>query len=1213
MPSVVSSQHSRQDNQDSDNSNTETPDTPSAPRVSLGRNSKLTIASKRPLAGEEQNGTIKEHTATTSRSKRRKLTPDSDTNDSPGDNNDEGSNPATPGEDGSARNEGGEEDDDDGDEYASRNKEVIIPVAEDYDSDDSEIGMADSLDKMRKNFEEIPHARGAIVRVYMENFVTYNKVTFEPGPSLNMVIGPNGTGKSTLVCAICLGLGFGPEHLGRAKDIAEFVKNGNDKAIIEIELKGSPTDEVNPTVRRMITRDGSTRYWIDGKEQPHRAVKQLMKLLNIQIDNLCQFLPQDRVVEFAALGPVPLLRATQRAAAPPEVLEDHDELKRLRASEVGLEIGLDHDRQSINTMEARQRNLERDVARLRERQTLQEHIKLLEKSIPFVEFQDIKKHRADVKQQYNACLAQLEGIRKEQEPQTKQIEQVENQLKGIKAWLEDEKRDLTSLENELRHDRERVSGLKEEEAKAEFDLDILINSEKERKAKIEKSKEQIARHERALADDPGKLDVSELNGKINEINGELRASRSELSAGRNSLEPLQTRREERRSEIGQIDQWILRMNNIAEQRMEALRKVSPESFTVFTWLQGNKNKFKGPVYGPPVVECTVKDPRYQAEIESLFSPGDKFAFTCTSRADFDVLIEAVYGDNRNNKGLGLSEVTIKYIEKGLEEFPRIASKDELSTWGFDGLALDFISGPSEVLSMLCNSIGLHRVGISKSKLSPSQQQSVKTGEKMMKWIAGGVSTSIRRRPDYPAAETEINSHIGQPKFFKTVEVERHLIEEKRQRQNQLEVEIEEIGREIDLRKASFQKLEERESSLHAEKNALNQQKDNMQKSVLKYQKIKTVLSNELQTLESLEKSGKGFKSKVARQETLALQINMDRVIAAAKFSERVREYVAQYRAVASAELHAIELSSNLQHYNSWNQSFKNRLESKKEECEELRKLDQEISSKSAELRAQCRTLIANFSAKEKEEISENHSRKTVDELKAEIQQEEVRLEGIHEGNPHAIRQYEAREKEINELRSLMDAKKANLDKHQLKIKRVRNRWEPRIDQLVENISEAFSRSFEFIGCAGSVRIRKEGKDGCDFENWAIEILVKFRESETMQVLTAQRQSGGERAVSTVFYLMALQSLARAPFRVVDEINQGMDPRNERLIHKRMVKIACKKHTSQYFLITPKLLVDLDYHERMKVHCINSGDWVADNHVQDFKKYIEAARQQAAGA
>ena len=32
-------------------------------------------------------------------------------------------------------------------------------------------------------------------------------------------------------------------------------------------------------------------------------------------------------------------------------------------------------------------------------------------------------------------------------------------------------------------------------------------------------------------------------------------------------------------------------------------------------------------------------------------------------------------------------------------------------------------------------------------------------------------------------------------------------------------------------------------------------------------------------------------------------------------------------------------------------------------------------------------------------------------------------------------------------------------------------------------------------------------------------------------------SGGERAVATVMYLMALQDMASSPFRVVDEINQ----------------------------------------------------------------------------
>lgn len=55
------------------------------------------------------------------------------------------------------------------------------------------------------------HRRGSIVRVKLTNFVTYTSAEFFPGPSLNMVIGPNGTGKSTLVCAICLGLGWGPQ------------------------------------------------------------------------------------------------------------------------------------------------------------------------------------------------------------------------------------------------------------------------------------------------------------------------------------------------------------------------------------------------------------------------------------------------------------------------------------------------------------------------------------------------------------------------------------------------------------------------------------------------------------------------------------------------------------------------------------------------------------------------------------------------------------------------------------------------------------------------------------------------------------------------------------------------------------------------------------------------------------------------------------------
>ena len=68
----------------------------------------------------------------------------------------------------------------------------------------------------------------------------------------------------------------------------------------------------------------------------------------------------------------------------------------------------------------------------------------------------------------------------------------------------------------------------------------------------------------------------------------------------------------------------------------------------------------------------------------------------------------------------------------------------------------------------------------------------------------------------------------------------------------------------------------------------------------------------------------------------------------------------------------------------------------------------------------------------------------------------------------------------------------------------------------------------------------------DYDKWGIEILVKFRDSEPLQVLTDTRQSGGvgyvsniqERAISTMLYLISLQELCQSPFRVVDEINQG---------------------------------------------------------------------------
>lgn len=106
---------------------------------------------------------------------------------------------------------------------ASSNKRPRLSPAQDVTTDDEE-NQSDSSDVAENSTQAVaqrPTAHpgigpdgykvGAIKRIKVTNFVTYTQAEFFPGPKLNMVIGPNGTGKSTLVCAICLGLGWGPQ------------------------------------------------------------------------------------------------------------------------------------------------------------------------------------------------------------------------------------------------------------------------------------------------------------------------------------------------------------------------------------------------------------------------------------------------------------------------------------------------------------------------------------------------------------------------------------------------------------------------------------------------------------------------------------------------------------------------------------------------------------------------------------------------------------------------------------------------------------------------------------------------------------------------------------------------------------------------------------------------------------------------------------------
>jgi len=141
--------------------------------------------------------------------------------------------------------------------------------------------------------------------------------------------------------------------------------------------------------------------------------------------------------------------------------------------------------------------------------------------------------------------------------------------------------------------------------------------------------------------------------------------------------------------------------------------------------------------------------------------------------------------------------------------------------------------------------------------------------------------------------------------------------------------------------------------------------------------------------------------------------------------------------------------------------------------------------------------------------------------------------------------------------------------------------------MVEKINSSFTRYMKDLNCEGEVVL---GESPDSFDDFTLQINVSFRAEQGKQLLNQKVQSGGEKSVTTILFLVALQDLTVSPFRLVDEVNQGMDEVNERMVFSQVVRCCSEPDKPQCFLITPKLLPNLEYSPSMDIHCIFNGPY-----------------------
>lgn len=1006
---------------------------------------------------------------------------------------------------------------------------------------------------------------GNITEIELCNFMTFNKLTCKPGSRLNLVIGPNGSGKSSLVCAIALGLGGEPQLLGRASSVGAYVKRGEESGYIQISLRGESKEEHITITRKIDTRNKS-EWLFNGKMVAKKEITELIQRFNIQVNNLTQFLPQDRVCEFAKLTPVQLLEETEKAVGDPQLPVQHHALIVKSQELKKFERAVESNKGSLDQLKAVNAELERDVKRVRQREELLAKAESMKKKLPWLKY-DIKKAKY------------MEAKEQEKEAKLK-LDEAAKSLNELREPIEKQKRVKTTHEAKCKKINGLIDGnlkkrmqLLEDESRMGVlmqgkynEMEELRRQEESRQHRISRAKVDLSAAEAELANlppyEPPKHRMEQLSARIVELEGTAKEIRSEKMEKEKHLN-------HNRSILRQCMDKLRDMENATNKRLQALRNSGAEKiFEAHQWVQEHRNDFNKEVYGPVLLEVNVSN-RFHADcLEGHVAHYIWKAFITQDSDDRDFLF----------KNLRSYDVpVINHVgDEGQRRSP-FQTTEEMYKLGISSRLDQVFEAPHAVKDVLTSQFGLEHSYIGSQETDQKADQvlglgimDVWTPENHYRWSRSRYGSHVSA-----SVESVTRSHL----LLCNLDIGE--IERLKSRKTELEDSISTIDADL---KALQMVLRQKEDEAAEHRREREEIVNLSQKEKKKRREMENLINQRRIKLKSIEKENDPDVS-IAKLVDHVKELKIQRFRCAMEIKGSLVEAVAHRRSFAEMNMVSIELEakikemeSNVKQQERFAMQASLNFEYRKKEVEDCR---QELIE--AKKHAESVAVITPELERAFLEMPV-----TIEELEAAIQDTISQANSILFLNHNILEEYESRQRKIEALSQKQEMDEKELHSLVDDINALKESWLPTLRSLVNQINETFSRNFQEMAVAGEVSLDEHDMD---FDQYGILIKVKFRQTGQLQVLSAHHQSGGERSVSTILYLVSLQDLTNCPFRVVDEINQGMDPINERNMFQQLVRAASQPNTPQCFLLTPKLLPNLEYSDACSILTVMNGPWI----------------------
>ncbi len=576
-----------------------------------------------------------------------------------------------------------------------------------------------------------------IASVRLHNFLSFFEGEVEFAPGLTVILGPNGSGKTTIFHALKFALGSNQRE-NRYSKWSDFIRHGANAAEVEVcvSINGQ-----NRRFLRKISRDGIPRAYVDGKRVKAAELRAITDAFSLEVDNTLVFMPQERINALRNMNPIEVRRLVEEGTGL-HLLRDRIGIEEVRVSDSRRR--LQETTSESRIVEKEIDLLQHDIKRLLRKRDLQAQQKELKDELDWARLEDLENQVNAVKRDIDENESGLGEVLEEQGTLEERRTTDEEKISEIDKKLESSRMEIGRIDANIDEEERRLSQLEDDEKQTVLEkreLEAVLKKERDKfqhdKTQLERlseSKEKFMEQQRTAQSDIESLEEEalEIEQKLNEFaewntqraeaRGVYRNLQTELQGkdllSRSLKERLQveeaelhaietkwgsmwdtleetderelvTRKSQIEREIASLNETRYRESSRVSQLQkeideirgslsEGSKRIPPQVKELREALKEHELK---DVLGP-VIDYVSGSTELSAAIEAVLPRGMAFAFICRNESDYQLLLRL------RNKIESPSTIILLSEDSTHKSLPSLPAGKGVEGWLWDIVGLD---------------------------------------------------------------------------------------------------------------------------------------------------------------------------------------------------------------------------------------------------------------------------------------------------------------------------------------------------------------------------------------------------------------------------------------------------------------------------------------------------------------------------------------------